>query len=484
MRVETAVTAWAAEFYETYRSFFSGALLDGEGDAVLHAGAREGGAFVDDLTLVLSGAVRKTRVVTKAQGTPLVEARARKRAVKHALYLLLCDATGKRPPWGSLTGVRPTLLMAERVRMGEDRERASDALTRQFDLSREKAELLFDCMKAQAEAPAPSVRDVDIYAGIPFCPTRCAYCSFASEPVARSGRLVGPYLSALFRELDGVAPAMLEAGYRPRAVYVGGGTPTTLSAEALGELLARLRGYFPSAFEWTVEAGRPDSVDPEKFAALARAGVTRVSINPQSMNDDTLARIGRRHSAADIERAFAQARDAGSFLINMDVIAALPGETIGDVARTLDRIAALAPDNLTVHTLAIKRGSGLREAGHAHAPPAEAEGMVALAARRAAGMGMRPYYLYRQKQMAGGLENVGYALPGTVCAYNIDMMEETCSVAAFGAGGISKRVFDRDKRIERAPNIKPVADYIARVGEMIERKQALFQAEYRGVDGR
>ena len=313
-----------------------------------------------------------------------------------------------------------------------------------------------------------------MYVGIPFCTTRCAYCSFSSGEIG-DGHLVEPYLAALEREIDAARALMDEAGLRMRALYVGGGTPTSLDARQLARLLCRLQRAFPGATEWTVEAGRPDTLDEEKLRVLRDFPVGRISINPQTMNDATLQRIGRAHTAQDILSAYALARRIGFDHINMDLIAALPGETPADFERTLAKIRSLAPESLTVHTLAVKRSSRLHEQSYRPTETDTVQKMVERGLEAAHDMGMRAYYLYRQKYMAGNLENVGYALPGHACTYNIDIMEETTSILALGAGGISKRVQDdAEKRIRRAPNVQNIEQYTARVNEMIERKRALF----------
>lgn len=264
--------------------------------------------------------------------------------------------------------------------------------------------------------------------------------------------------------------------YKVRGLYIGGGTPTALTCAQLDRVIGTALECFPGAREFTVEAGRPDTLDDEKLHMLRAHGVDRVSLNPQTMNDETLRRVGRDHTAEDIRRMYDEMHGMGFSVINMDLILGLPGETAEDVARTLDAIAELTPENLTVHTLAIKRAAALRQTGY-HADEEEAMRMVELAAHRAREMGYQPYYLYRQKYMAGNLENVGYCKPGTASIYNVDIMEEIMPIAAFGAGAISKWLYPAARRIERAPNVKNIEQYIARVDEMAERKRALWNEE-------
>jgi len=401
--------------------------------------------------------------------------RAARRLCKQTMYDLCRKVTGEHPAWGSLTGIRPTHLMYEALAQGMDMDAAAAHLVRTFDVTEEKARLLQDIVRVQNQLPPPDDRWMDVYIGIPFCTTRCTYCSFSSGELGK-GKLVEPYLAALFREMEAGAQLLREAGKQLRAVYVGGGTPTSLNEEQLRRLLDRMMELYPNAMEYTVEAGRPDTITPGKLAAIRDAGVGRISINPQTMNDKTLRIIGRAHTAQQVEDAYAMAREAGIHHINMDVIAGLPGESLEDFARTMEAAKRLKPESLTVHTLAIKRSSRLH-LENAPLPDGEtAAAMVRMGLDTAYGMGLEPYYLYRQKYMAGNQENVGYALPGHACQYNVDIMEETTHILALGAGGISKRVYPEEGHIGRAPNVSNIEQYIARVDEMTERKRELFLA--------
>lgn len=404
----------------------------------------------------------------------LVNKRLIKRLCKVTLYELLKKLTGQRPPWGSLTGIRPTRLLYEKLAEGLDMTEAALALEREFDVTPEKTELLKEIVTVQQALPAPHPGEADLYVSIPFCRTRCAYCSFPGEAVGK-GKLIPPYLEALLWELAEAKALFLQAGLKLRAVYVGGGTPSALDETNFARLMDAVMANFPEAMEYTVEAGRPDTITRHKLETLRRLKVGRVSINPQTMNDDTLRLIGRDHTARQTEEAFLLARELGFRDINMDVIAGLPGEGMAQFEHTMAEIARLKPDSLTVHTLALKRSSRLN-LERAPLPQAEtAAAMVRLGGETAKALHMRPYYLYRQKYMAGQQQNVGYAVEGAACLYNIDMMEENGSVVAVGAGAISKRVFpDRELRIERAPNVSNVAVYIDRVAEMARRKYELF----------
>ena len=399
--------------------------------------------------------------------------RAARRLCRQTLYNLCREVTGIHPPWGSLTGVRPTHLLYEALDAGLTEDEAVARLSSTFDVTEEKALLLRDVARAQRGLPKPDNGQIDVYVGIPFCTTRCAYCSFSSGELGK-GKLVEPYLQALFHEMEEGARLLRQAGKKLRAVYVGGGTPTALNEDQLTRLLERLMTLYPGAGEYTVEAGRPDTITPGKLRAIREAGVGRISINPQTMNDRTLQVIGRAHTAQQVEEAYAMARTEGMGHINMDVIAGLPGEHPEDFARTMEAAVRLHPESLTVHTLAIKRSSRMHLENAPLPDGNEAAAMVRMGLETARQMGLAPYYLYRQKHMAGNQENVGYALPGHACLYNVDIMEETTHILALGAGGISKRIYPGEGQIGRAPNVSNIELYIARVEEMIGRKRALF----------
>ena len=359
----------------------------------------------------------------------------------------------------------------------------------EFDVSADRAELLCEIADMQRGVRTPEAGSFDLYLGIPFCKTRCSYCSFSSGEIGRNKKLVAPYTEALLREIELSTRLMREAGLHVRAAYMGGGTPTAIPCDDLERILAAAREAFPGAVEWTVEAGRPDTIDREKLEMLRRMEIGRISVNPQTFCDETLARIGRSHSGEDTIRAYELARELGFDDINMDLIAALPGETPEIFEATLEKVISLAPESVTVHSLAIKRSSKLHEqlhvsgAGHTQVSAEGAAEMIAHARSRLTQAGWRPYYLYRQKYMAGNLENVGYARPGKACLYNIGNMEETASVLALGAGAISKWLFARDLRIERAANVKNIEEYTRRVEEMVQRKREAFAVKARSLNG-
>ena len=409
----------------------------------------------------------------------LNEKRALKRAAKTSVFLLLSRVLNRMPPWGSLTGIRPTRLIYEAMERGLTEEEAALWVENEFFVSPEKASLLREIVQMQRGLIFPPSDTFDLYIGIPFCVTRCAYCSFAAGEIG-DGRLTQPYVEALKREIRQSAEITKGLGMRLRAGYVGGGTPTAISCGQLNEVLTEAMNAFPGASEWTVEAGRPDTIDREKLKMLKSHSVGRISVNPQTFSDETLRIIGRAHTAKDTLDAFALSREEGFDDINMDLIAALPGETLKDFERTLSEVTRLSPESVTVHSLAIKRSSRLHErltvegGAHNQADAEDADKMIRLARGVLTENGWKPYYLYRQKYMAGNLENVGYAKAGKACLYNIGNMEETARVLALGAGAITKWLFPRERRIDRAPNVRNIEEYIARVDEMVERKRALI----------
>lgn len=418
---------------------------------------------------------RTVAVPTDASGDllELHRRRAARRLCKQTLYDLCRELTGIRPPWGSMTGVRPTHLMLETLAKGFTPEEAEAALIRDFDISRSKVALLSEVAAVQSALPAPGDRYMDVYVGIPFCTTRCTYCSFSSGELG-NGALVEPYLNALQKEMTACSALLRSASKILRAVYVGGGTPTALPEKDFSRFMDMLISSFPGASEYTVEAGRPDTITATKLHAIRSAGVGRISINPQTMNDKTLQVIGRAHTVQQVIDAYELARKENFRHINMDVIAGLPGEDIDDFRRTMDGALMLKPESLTVHTLALKRTSALSLHNHPLPDGDMTSAMVDMGLETARRLGMKPYYLYRQKYMAGNLENTGYALPGHACLYNVDIMEETTHILALGAGGISKRVFPEEGHIERAPNVSNIGQYIERIDEMIRRKAELF----------
>lgn len=413
--------------------------------------------------------------------------------LKKLLYSTLetvCD--GKSLPWGCLTGVRPVHFLSKLIRREGSEEAAVRVFENEFHVSKKKSKLALSVYQKQ-QSILKDMRDgYSLYVGIPFCPSVCLYCSFVSYPISAFGGMVDKYMLALKKEMEECSRFM--GGEAPVSVYIGGGTPTALSTEQLIFLFECLTDNFDfsKVVEFTCEAGRPDTITDEKMAILKEYGVNRISVNPQTMNQSTLDIIGRHHTPRQTELAFECARRAGFDNINMDIIMGLPDEGYYELERTLTAIELLGPDALTVHSLAVKKGSALNErliSRDMSALSLNVTGqMQDLVMDYVGSMGMEPYYLYRQKRITDNIENIGYAKPGKYCIYNVITMEETHSVLALGAGSISKRVYDdpcreveapdgtmRRRNIERCDNVKEVAAYISRIDEMIDRKRALFE---------
>ncbi len=425
-------------------------------------------------TVMLSGLYSAAFSNVEAlQEDRLAEKRLHKRQVKLALYWALKKASGIWPPWGSLTGIRPTRLCLDAVARGLDLTQALTEMHDVFNVQPGKLDLVRQVVQAQQELPRAEDDELDVYIGIPFCPSRCRYCSFISSQVG-NGALLAPYVEALIHEIKAAISLVSSRGLRVRAFYMGGGTPTALDAGMLDQVLSAARPLLSGARERTVEAGRPDSIDLAKLHVLKDNDIQRISVNPQTMHDDTLARIGRAHTREQTRDAFELARAAGFLHINMDIIAGLPGETPAMFSQTLEWIKTLMPESLTVHTLAIKRSSDMYRWADSLPDANAVERMVTLGQDFTHAMGLEPYYLYRQKHMAGNLENVGYAKSGYACLYNVDTMEDSVSILALGAGGISKYVSEGRRLVSRAANVKEIRYYIDHVDEMIARKQALF----------
>lgn len=397
------------------------------------------------------------------------------RALGRVFYRAAKKLTGLRPPWGTLTGIRPARLYRElRETRGDDGARAYLAAC-DF-VSPEKAALL----RETAHVEEPLLRlsrpeSFSLYISIPFCPSRCAYCSFVSHDIEKARRLVPDYVRLLCAEIAETARTAKALGLRLETVYFGGGTPTSLSEPELRAIMTAVRREFDfSALrEYTVEAGRPDTLTPEKLRTILELGAGRISVNPQTMDDAVLRRIGRRHTAQDIRDAYAMAKSAGVPSVNMDLIAGLPGDTPAGFEKTLREIIALGPQAVTVHTLAMKRASDLVQTGEAAytARGAAAEEMVNTAQLLLHEAGYRPYYLYRQRNTAGNLENTGWSLPGFECLYNIFIMDETHTVLSCGAGGVSKLRQPGGDHIERVFNFKYPYEYIARFGQILDKKK-------------
>jgi len=404
-----------------------------------------------------------------------------KRLVKLNLLTALRKITGYNPgPWGILRGVRPSKIVHSLLDRGKTKPEIVTKLISDYAVELSKAELITDIALRQRSflsAAGQAQRKVSVYIGIPYCPSRCLYCSFPANVLPADGQVTS-FLSALQRDIQAAEALIRNYDLEVETVYIGGGTPTSLNSADFAWLLQCTKHSFVTAAtrEFTVEAGRPDSITDAKIATMCKYGVTRVSVNPQSMQQKTLKHIGRNHTIHDIINLFHKIRHAGIPVINMDVIVGLPGENEDDIADTMQQIAELWPDNVTIHTLALKRGSQLRTNLAEHIIPNEqiTQNMLAIATEFAAKMQMKPYYLYRQKYMSGNLENIGYAKPGTECLYNIQIMEERQTIIGIGPAATTKAVDVNTWSLRNCFNAKDVTSYINRLGHYLEQRYRLL----------
>lgn len=397
--------------------------------------------------------------------------RIEKRYLKIAIYRTLSFLTGVNLPYGCLTGIRPTKLYLE-IQNDEKKygKTAREVFEKDYSVSENKVELVERIVDVQRPLRNKTSKEYDVFVFIPFCPTRCAYCSFVSLPIDKQKKLVRPYVDCLIRELEQTKELIRSKKIKVRAVYVGGGTPTSVGAELLDEVLNHC--HFGGK-EFTVEAGRPDTINKDIADVLKKHGVTRISVNPQTFNDKTLEIIGRRHKCVDTYNAYMLVKD--DFDVNMDLIACLPGETFEDFKRSVDIAVALDPANITVHTLYMKKGSALKQCGYDNTDYDTASKMVDYAYSKLTESGYEPYYMYRQKYTSGNLENVGYAKPGKACIYNIDIMEEDTSIIANGANAISKKWDKKHNLITRCANYKEPLEYVKHIDEMLSRQSEFWK---------
>ncbi len=408
--------------------------------------------------------------------------KAMKNALKRIMYNTLSEISGKELPWGTLTGIRPTKIPMELVEESKSDEEIYKYMKDTYLVSDEKIKLATDIARNEFEI----LKDIkyaggySLYVGIPFCPTTCLYCSFTSYPISMYRKKADNYVDTLCKEIDYMSEVL--KGEVLNTVYVGGGTPTTLEPDNLEKLLSKIREKydFSTVKEFTVEAGRPDSITEDKLKVLLKYGVTRISINPQTMKQETLDIIGRRHTVEQVKEAYKLARNLGFDNINMDFIVGLPNEDINDVRDTMEEVIKLNPDSITVHSLAIKRAAGLNifKDKYAEMTMENNAEIMELSAEYARKMNMEPYYLYRQKNMAGNMENVGYARKGKEGIYNILIMEDKQTIMALGAGASTKYVYPTGGRVERQVNVKDVDLYIDRIDETIEKKEKFFDEHH------
>ena len=402
--------------------------------------------------------------------------RLRRRALQQSFYLAATQLLGFEPAWGALAGVRPTKISTKHMLEGGTAKSADKLLKDIYYVTPERRKLAVDCSVSTVNAAKLlELTDVSLYVGIPFCPTRCTYCSFVSRTVGRKTELLEPYLQALLKEIEITGRLLAESGRKVRTVYIGGGTPTTLSSSQMATLLDAIHASFDLSrcIEFTVEGGRPDTLDEDKLRTIFAHGADRMSINPQTMEDHVLRACGRPHKAADVVRAYGEAVSAGFKAINMDLIAGLPDDAVEGFCRSLDAVAELNPANITVHTLALKKGADLFERRVSLPSAEEVTQMVAYANEKLRALGFKPYYLYRQKYMSGSFENVGWSRDGLDCLYNIYMMEEVHTILSLGGGGMNKENLPGGK-IERFPNPKFPEQYIELLDNVLSQKEQLF----------
>ena len=399
------------------------------------------------------------------------------RLIKNAIYRAALRSGCPHPAWGALTGVRPGKVLNTLIAEEHDEDKALRRFIDEYDVSPARAQL---CMMTTREtlraAASLSPKDICLYVGIPFCPTRCAYCSFVSQSVEKSMKLIPPFLEALEKEIAATAAQINALGLRVVSVYMGGGTPTTLSAEQLDRLCTVLEDEFDlgAVREYTVEAGRPDTISADKLRVLRAHGVGRVSVNPQTMVNSVLDAIGRKHTAQDIINALEKVRSVGGMAVNMDLIAGLTSDTVAGFEETLRTVIALAPENITVHTLSLKKGSRITLEGSQLPTAAEVGRMLDIAGDALRGNGYVPYYLYRQKFMSGGFENVGWTKAGFLNLYNVCIMEELCSIIAVGGGGSTKLVSAGSGRNIRLFAPKYPTEYISGIEKTCSDKQGII----------
>lgn len=402
--------------------------------------------------------------------------KSEKHAVKLSLFRLLRNITGFEIPWGILVGIRPTKIVNDLKTKGAGNNEIKEILKDKYLMRDDKIKLVMEISDNSYDVINKLNKSVSVYIGIPFCPSRCIYCSFASYPISRYMNRIQDYVIALDSEIKKIG-SFLRGCFNIDTIYIGGGTPTSLPDDAFSFMLDSVVRNFKteSVNEFTVEAGRPDTINKHKLDSMKRCGVNRISINPQSMNEDTLARVGRRHTVQDIVDVFSLARHMGFDNINMDMILGLPDEEISHVKSTINRILDLSPENITVHTLAVKRASSLKEKliENEYIPMPDSKkvnDMMEYAQSALSLTGYEPYYMYRQKMMIGNLENVGYCKPGCRCLYNIQMIEEKETIVGLGADAVTKLVYLNENRIERLANKKNLEEYIATIDRSVENK--------------
>lgn len=456
----TTNTTFLSEFNELAR-FFSEVTLSPDGEGV---DIRVDGA---DVTISYRDK-REVRSVDISSADALTKKSELKRLAKIMLYDALSQMSGQVLPYGSLTGIRPTKLYHDLCAKGLN---AHEYFTDYLRVSQSATTLIEEIVANQKGIYSFNDDEIDLFVNIPICVSRCSYCSFISAEYSKITKWIEPYVSLLIREIESAKQLILSQGYTLRSIYVGGGTPTSLNETQFAAVMRSLKGL--DCIEFTVEAGRPDTITADKLRVMSECGVSRISINPQTFNERTLKLIGRNHSVEDIYRVYEEARKY-DFDINTDLIAMLPEESFEDFKRSVDAAIAMSPENITVHTLALKRGSSLKESNYDNTSVQMPTQMIEYSRKAMKNAGYSPYYMYKQKYMSGNLDNTGYAKEGKTCIYNIDIMEETRSILACGAGGISKRVYSDENRLERLANPKGIDVYLERADTIISDKAVFF----------
>ena len=434
---------------------------------------REDGVLEAVTTITIDGKTQVARKIWQEEET----VSARRRLLQQSYYEAALPFLKEPPQWGALAGVRPTKLTTKMLLQGMSSWEAAKMMTDMYYVSKERSDLAVMCSSSTVQAIEKlDENDVSVYVGIPFCPTRCAYCSFVSRSIGKQTDLIAPYLEALLQEIEETGKLLRQYGKTVRTLYIGGGTPTTLTAAQLQKLMEKIRDCvdLSRCAEYTVEGGRPDTLTHEKLEIIFRMGADRISINPQSMDDAVLKASGRPHTAQKVVEQFQDAKAIGFTDINMDLIAGLPKDTYEGFCRSLDAVAALAPSNITVHTLALKKGADLFDNPQKLPSQEEVAHMVNYANKTLSELGYRPYYLYRQKYMSGSFENVGWAKNDRPCLYNIYMMEEIHPIVSLGAGGMNKVNLPGGK-LERFHNPKFPEQYIGMLPQVLEDKKTLFK---------
>ncbi|MDS0524413.1 coproporphyrinogen III oxidase [Clostridium sp. SHJSY1] len=409
-----------------------------------------------------------------------------KETIKKVIFESLGKITKETYPWGTLVGIRPSKIALKLLREGKSEEEIKEFFYEKHFTYGDKVKLCIDVANSEDRFVNKDEKTISIYIGMAFCPTRCLYCSFASNPIGGNRKLVSPYLEALNYEIEEIHKYIDEKSLKVETVYFGGGTPTSIDEEEFENIMNKIYNSFVDKREikeFTVECGRPDSITMKKLETMKKYDVSRISINPQTMNDKTLSLIGRNHTSSDVIEKFNMAKSLGFEDINMDMIIGLPGEGLEEAKHTAEEIRKLSPDSLTVHGLSLKRGSIMYEnfilkKGLGLKSQDEVMKMYSESKHLAESLKLKPYYMYRQKNMVGNMENLGYAKEGKECIYNIQMIEDKQTIIALGADAVTKAVFLKDNRIERFGNVKDVREYVNRIKEMVDGKKELLDTLY------